>query len=54
MPFDPLEHMRDDEPKPQEQEFPTVPLEVLLTPADKQWLATMHIDCGHLHWFAKR
>ncbi len=51
MSYDPLDHTHDDEAQNEGQERPTVPLEVLLTPADKQWLAGLHIHCGRANWF---
>jgi hypothetical protein len=51
MSYDPSDNVRDDEPQDAGQELPTVPLEVLLTPTDKQWLASIHVDGGHTNWF---
>lgn len=50
MSHDPLDNLRGNQP-PEELAQPTVPLEVLLTHADKQWLASIHIESGHVSWF---
>ncbi len=32
------------------QDILALRFEVLLTSADREWLASMHIDCGHAKW----
>ncbi len=51
MSHDPVDNLRGNEPQ---EEQPAVPLEVLLTQADKQWLASIHIECRHVNWFRPR